>query len=254
MLIKIRYPNHRHDSVFFCFLFMNFNELKNEICKSLDLRILNGLCKGDSLGKITFHGYQEISTVDYIVISHEILHMFQNFVARQPSPFSDHCQLVSWLNIDISLLNISNEIPEKELFNLPRQFKWNENSKEKFPSALQSPGIRQLISEFESINIEQISNVNEMVDKFGNIFETAAKKLLQLVNIKRKSGKLCSQIWFDHHCQNIRGKLRHISNKKQKNPLNEQTRLEYLSVRRQYKHLLRQKKQKYQNNKLKYKS
>ena len=65
--------------------------------------------------------------------------MFQNFVVRQPSPFSDHCQLVSWLNIDISLLNISNEIPEKELFNLPRQFKWNENSKEKFLSALQSP-------------------------------------------------------------------------------------------------------------------
>jgi len=93
-----------------------------------------------------------------------------------------------------------------------------------------------------------------MVDKFGNIFETAAKKSLQLVNIKRKSGKRCFQIWFDHHSQNIRAKLRDISNKKQKNPLNEQTRLEYLSVRRQYKHLLRQKKQKYQNNKLKYKS
>ena len=66
-----------------------------EICKSLDLRILNGRCKGDSLGKITFHRYQGISTVDYIVVSHEVLHMFQNFVVRQPSPFPDHCQLVS---------------------------------------------------------------------------------------------------------------------------------------------------------------
>ena len=27
-----------------------------EICKSLDIRILNGRCKGDSFGKITFHG------------------------------------------------------------------------------------------------------------------------------------------------------------------------------------------------------
>jgi len=53
--------------------------------------------------------------------------------------------------------------------------KWNEISKEKFLSALQSSEITQLISEFESINIEQISNVNEMVVKFGNILEQQQK-------------------------------------------------------------------------------
>ena len=44
-----------------------------EMCKSLDLRILNGRCKGDSLGQITFHGNQGSSTVNYIIASHEIL-------------------------------------------------------------------------------------------------------------------------------------------------------------------------------------
>ena len=39
-----------------------------EICKSLDIRILNGRCKGDSFGKITFHGQQGISTVDYMIL------------------------------------------------------------------------------------------------------------------------------------------------------------------------------------------
>ena len=46
-----------------------------EICKILDL-ILNSRCKGDSLGKITFHGKQGLSSVDYNSFSHEILHMF----------------------------------------------------------------------------------------------------------------------------------------------------------------------------------
>ena len=64
-----------------------------EMCKSLDLRIMNGRRKGDSLGQITFHGNQGSSTVDYIIVSHEILHLFETLVVRQPSPFSDHCQL-----------------------------------------------------------------------------------------------------------------------------------------------------------------
>ena len=50
-----------------------------EICKSLDLRILNGRCKGDSFGKITFHGKQGISTVDYIIVSHDLMDKFQKF-------------------------------------------------------------------------------------------------------------------------------------------------------------------------------
>jgi len=73
----------------------NVNDLGKhllEMCKSLDLRILNGRCKGDSFGKITFHGNQGFSTVDYIIVSHEILHLFETFVVREPSPFSDHCQ------------------------------------------------------------------------------------------------------------------------------------------------------------------
>jgi len=47
------------------------NELNNhrkrllEICKSADLRILNGRVSGDSLGRATFHGKTGVSVVDY---------------------------------------------------------------------------------------------------------------------------------------------------------------------------------------------
>jgi len=105
----------------------NVNDLGKhllEMCKSLDLRILNGRCKGDSLGKITFHGNQGFSTVDYIIVSHETLHLFETFVVREPSPFSYHCQLLSWIKIDSSLHHCKDTSNEGEFFNLPRQFKW----------------------------------------------------------------------------------------------------------------------------------
>ena len=93
-----------------------------EICKSLDIKILNGRCKGDSFGKITFHGQQGISTVDYMIVSHELLDRFQNFVIRQPSPYSDHSQLVGWFKINKTTIK-SPTNNSQELFNLPKQFK-----------------------------------------------------------------------------------------------------------------------------------
>ena len=100
-----------------------------ELCKSLDLRILNGRCKGDSLGKITFHGNQGISTVDYIITGLEIMNIFQNFVVLRPSPFSDHCQLVSWIKVESPPTLDENTKPMDNLFRLPRQFKWNPDSR-----------------------------------------------------------------------------------------------------------------------------
>ena len=81
-----------------------------EMCKSLDLRILNGWCKGGSLGQRTFHGHQGSSTLDYVIASHDILYLFETLVVRKPSPFSDHCQLITSIKIDSSVLTNDEDI------------------------------------------------------------------------------------------------------------------------------------------------
>ena len=43
-----------------------------EIWKSLDLRILNERTKGDTLGKIPFHGNRGVSTFDYIITNSDM--------------------------------------------------------------------------------------------------------------------------------------------------------------------------------------
>ena len=103
-----------------------------DICKSCDLRIVNGRTTGDSFGNITYHSPKGISTVDYFVVSHEILNLTENFIVKEPTIFSDHSQLICWLNISPSISPQTNTPPQAKAFDLPKQFVWNETSREHF--------------------------------------------------------------------------------------------------------------------------
>lgn len=63
-----------------------------------------------------------------------------------------------------------------------------------------------------------------------------------------KKSKRNSQLWFDNECSRARKNLNRLSYRTHKNPLNEQTRLEYLLIRSQYKQLLRTKKLQHRDN------
>ena len=71
-----------------------------EICKSADLRILNGRVSGDSLGRVTFHGKNGVSVVDYAVCDQDLLSHVANFVVKDPLHLSDHSPITTWLNIN----------------------------------------------------------------------------------------------------------------------------------------------------------
>ena len=54
----------------------NFDNIVNDhgkqlldLCKTCDLRILNGRSTGDTLGKFTYHSINGVSTVEYIIVS-----------------------------------------------------------------------------------------------------------------------------------------------------------------------------------------
>ena len=108
------------------------------ICKSCDLRILNGRTFGDSFGKITCHSPKGVSAVDYFIANHELLDSFQSFIVKEPTIFSDHSQLIGWLKIRReSCPRTHHDSPtQTKTFDLPRQFVWDDNSKDNFLKAL----------------------------------------------------------------------------------------------------------------------
>ena len=77
------------------------NELNNhekrllEICRSADLRILNGRLSGDSLGRGTFHGRNGTSVVDYAICYQDLFSSVAHFVVKEPSFFSDHSPVIT---------------------------------------------------------------------------------------------------------------------------------------------------------------
>ena len=142
-------------------------------------------------------------------------------MVRQPSPFSDHSQLVGWIRIPNR--PTSSLTSQQELFSLPRQFIWSQESRDKFITALQSPESQQTISDFENLDLESFNDVNIAVAKFVNILESAAKNSLRLGNIKKKRTRK-SQPWYDAECHILKKKLTYISNQKHKDPFDEQTR------------------------------
>ena len=105
------------------------NELNNHgkrllsICKSADLRILNGRVSGDSLERATFHGRNGISVIDYAMCDQDLFLNISNFIVKQPSPLSDHSLIITWLNINKNNSTIES-LANNSLTRLPKQFIW----------------------------------------------------------------------------------------------------------------------------------
>ena len=65
-----------------------------DICKSADLKILNGRVSGDALGRPTFHGRNGLIVTDYATCNQDIFSYVSHFVVKQPCSLSDHSPIV----------------------------------------------------------------------------------------------------------------------------------------------------------------
>ena len=93
-----------------------------EICRSADLRILNGRVSGDSLGRATFHGKAGISVVDYAICDQTLFSHILNFIVKEPTYLSDHSPLVTWLSTDTDIRKQDTSPENDTLTRLPNEF------------------------------------------------------------------------------------------------------------------------------------
>ena len=112
-----------------------------EICKTHNLRILNGRKEGDSFGNCTFSNHEESRVVDYAIVSDQFFNDVTGFIVKPQTILSDHCQLVTWFNSPFTRKKKGNEtynwIP------LPKKFKWLTNSKSAITRALREKKIQE---------------------------------------------------------------------------------------------------------------
>lgn len=221
-----------------------------EICKNLDLRIVNGRVNGDTLGRPTFHGKNGTSVIDYIICDQCTFLNVANFVVKQPSYLSDHSAIVAWLNLNTSLpaSETQTSTSTNRLISLPRQFCWENDSYLKFRNALRTEPIQILIREFMERNTE---DVNVSLDDAVNIL-TATSKICLKIKTKRSRKRIritSSKKWFDRECQLKRHELRKLSNQKHRDPLNSELREKFHKILNDYKKLLDSKRKEFQKEK-----
>ena len=119
-----------------------------EIFKNADLRILNGRVSGGSLGRVTFHGKNGVSAVDYAVCDQDLLSHIPNFVVKDPLHLSDHSAITTWLNNNKKTSYNHTILEGDTLTRLPKQFLWENDSAQKSKDDLSSPRIQTLIRDY----------------------------------------------------------------------------------------------------------
>ena len=222
-----------------------------EICISANFRILNGRVSGDSLGRVTFHGKNGVSVVDFAVYDQDLLSQVANFVVKDPLHLSDHSAITTWLNINKKTSYNHTILEGDTLTRLPKQFLWENDSAQKFKDALRSPRIQTLIRDYiagDTFN----ENTELSLEKVENILITTAKCCLKIraAKTRKRIKSLSNKKRFDKECRLKRHELRKLANKKHQDPLNTTIRDQYHDTLAQNKKLLNSKKNDYYNAKI----
>lgn len=217
------------------------------LCRALGLYMLNGRIRGDSLGRFTYCSALGTSVVDYAITDMDPSSI-SAFTVRPQSPFSDHCQITTFLKSMNDKTFVQN--PSK-LIQLNQRYKWNSDSATEFNKAISSVEITNsinmlLLKEFRPNS----DDVNLAAEEISDIYNRAAKKANLLKNCKNVKRKPSKQKWFDHECREKRKILRQLSNKKHHDQKNTCVRQNYCEALKDYKFTIKKKKQHYYNQTL----
>lgn len=113
--------------------------------------------------------------------------MCENLVVKEPTIFSDHPQLICWATISATASAPPFFEPQVQTFYLPKQFIWNEDSKEKFINVLKRDDLLWRLSQFETTTFTTDSEgVNLATEQFTDIINDICTQSLRLAKKKIK--------------------------------------------------------------------
>jgi hypothetical protein len=203
----------------------------------LDLRILNGACRGDSNGRYTFISDSGSSVNDYFIVSFGLF-----------SDISDCCDLkvVDRIESDhmplefrLSFFGNTHKVKQKETFFYSlEKIIWDDNFQDVYFDKIRSQEIQQRL---ETAIIVLDTNVNTALDMFNSCLKAASECMKKTVKIKA-STKVSA--WFDKECDVSKKKVRNLLHKYRRTLLAED-RAMFCREKREYKHVLKRKEQEY---------
>ena len=211
-----------------------------ELCKALQLAILNGRKNGDIFGNFTSYQWNGNSVVDYALSTYNLYDQIENFTIGSFMPWiSDHCPV--HFKIKIFLKNeVPSTNPRIHKYEIYNSFHWDENSPNKFKFGLENC----------TNELEQIMNIPDYdVQKISTLFSKMIYKITKTENIrKRQKPSKVNQKWFDKDCIDAKEKLRRMGKWVKREPNNKKNRDNLNIQKRAFKKLTKAKKRKYKED------
>lgn len=230
------------------------------LCRSTGLRIVNGRVLGDTSGNLTCYSHSgKPSTIDYVLVSSNLLRSIKYLHVDDLDIHSIHCQLTTNLNLgqftyDKSPVISTSAIPLKTS-------RWRAGDEIKFQSALASDHIQKELSNvIESLNtVESLPNYEISCDeaalKMVDIITSAAN----LANISKKcpSKSRChrtkmklpkSKPWFNEDCRLLKKQCNALAKAMKIDPFNREHSFQMLRLKKLYKATVRKNKVAFQQN------
>ena len=229
-----------------------------EFCKTNYLRILNGRFRGDKYGSFTrfpMKTSDNPSVIDYMVIDASLFHAVNDFKVLPFTLLSDHCCITTIVNTNVANSQILEPTSNNLNINREEKFLANKESLLLFETALKSDTNKEKLSNFTNNPFnESQQGIDDAFNTLKEVIITTAeqtldaKKHIKLKNKRPKKQQQSKKKWFNDECRKLKSRLNSAKKLVQANPLDPNSRLNFLLVRREYKRCLRKSEKSFRNS------
>ena len=215
----------------------NFGHSVLNMCKHLDIHIVNGRSKSDQNGEFTYYGNDSCSTIDYALMSSELFSYDYDFIVK---PLDEKCYDSDHLPIQLTIKNFrAQDVVTSRKEGSTKSYTkvcWNRNFRDEYLYHIRG---RECMNMLNSACLSlDLNNIDKAVSDFESVlFKAAASMIAQNVgnNIKGRAIP-----WWDSELSTLKQKRNKQLRIFRKHRLKCQLNL-YLALKKEFKILYRKK-------------
>ena len=181
-----------------------------DMCKSLELYILNGRKVGDSFGEFTSFQAKGHSVVDYVITPGSLANEITTLTVGDFIPWiSDHCPILYDMEISEGFDKSDSRDPPNPV---PKQYVWSERGTETFLEELKKPINTEKL---QNVSTLDHSNPSKVVDCITDILINVAEKA-KIKTIRVSPQNVKNPPWFDDECVKLKKEIKLLGGEKKK--------------------------------------
>ena len=216
-----------------------------ELLSSCNLTILNGNIIGDVFGMYTCSRYNGNSVVDYMMISPDLKHKVKSMKVANFNQFSDHRPIFCKIETNTGITHscaVSNKYDA-----IPKRTNW-EKTKSTFVKSQKESYFMEETSRLSKENPQSISEVMNLNKELTNLIQALSGTVPEKNHLQPTANHANKRVqpkhrWFDSDCIHAKRNLNKLAREYGKTPTAEEIRSRYYTAKKDYRKLLKAKKQ-----------